>query len=119
MKTDQNLEVIGLIDKLFFLNDKILDSINNENIKKAYLEIENRDRLINIIQKIQQDEKRPPETKSKLGEISTKIKILMEEDLLIIEKLNQLKKATQLEMGKTYENRSKIEGYNLRKVRWY
>lgn len=117
MKTDRSFEIIKLIDKLFFMNDKIHLTISDENITETYRIIENRERLINIIQTLQSKESQAVVSQAGHEEISTKIKILMDEDLVIIENLKRLERKIKIEMGHTFENRSKIEGYNLRNVR--
>lgn len=109
-----------LIARALNNTQRILEHSECNEIQQVIYELDQRERLIEIIQKLQDElEELPDELKSKYwtDEIIDAISLIKKYDDQIILNLQNAKKNTNTEIANIFKNKESFKGYNLHNLK--
>lgn len=109
-----------LIAKALQLTQNILEKSEQQDINQVVSLLDQRERLINVIQKLEKElNEIPKELHAKYwtDEITDSLDLIKKYDDQIILNLEAAKINTHNEIANTFQNKEKIKGYNLNNLK--
>jgi hypothetical protein len=111
------LDILQLLQNVSNSSQKILTLIEVNKIDDAMIELNNRERLINIIQKQYANLKLEKVNQYNIDETNKLLNLISKEDDLIVKKLEEIKMSTNHEIAKLFKTKENFKGYNLKNLR--
>lgn len=105
-----------LVVKAYDITMECLEQADNGDVDKVMALLNNREKLINVIDKLSKDAiiQNNKEILTQLNQLIAKIQ---EKDQDIINKLSSLKDKLHFEIAKVFKTKENLKGYNLNKVK--
>lgn len=112
MKNDKNEIVSDMCNQLYQLTAHALEHLENENIPELVNTLDNRERVINVLNQITQSGNNSinAKTQNLIIEITSEVDKI---DKFIDEKLHSLRDKVHLEIAKVFKTKENFKGYNL------
>ena len=118
MENQNLLKFIDLLHSVNQVTQHILNYLEADNLDQAIFELDNRDRLINIVNNQSLTLKvEAGANPYNLEEIDSLLKLIQKGDEMIISQLDNLKSSTNKEIAKVFKTKESFKGYNLRDLR--